>query len=183
MTIIEPAVDIQPFEDEISHLKVEGIVKNKVSNTMRIICGSIDFPLNIKKQRIAISRLGYNFAKEDTLKKIIIGFIMLIASASFLVHPNDILAQVTMCQCTPDMGINVSMVNCLTNSTSDTYNHSMVAEMRQNQTGEVAQEAMNGSSQTATQGMEAAMNETGEALSNATGGVMEGIKDLVNGSS
>jgi hypothetical protein len=42
---------------------------------------------------------------------------------------------------------------------------------------------MNGTSQTATQGMKDAMNETGEALSNVTGGVMEGIKDLVNGSS
>ena len=37
-------------------------------------------------------------------------------------------------KCNPDMGINVSMVNCLTNATSDTYNHSMVSEMRQNAT-------------------------------------------------
>ena len=59
----------------------------------------------------------------------------------------------------------------------------MVAEMRQNQTGEIAQEAMNGTSQTPTQGMKDALNETGEALSNVTGGVMEGIKDVVNGSS
>ena len=99
-----------------------------------------------------------------------------------MLYPNNIQAQVTVYKCTPDMGINVSMVNCLTNSTSDTYNNSMVAEMRQNQTGEVAQE-LNGTSQTATQGMEDAMGETGEAIFNATGGVMEGIKDLVNGSS
>jgi hypothetical protein len=37
-----------------------------------------------------------------------------------------------------------------------------------NQTGENAQ---------------GAVNETGEALSNATGGIFEGLKDLVNGSS
>jgi hypothetical protein len=100
-----------------------------------------------------------------------------------MLNPNIIQAQVTMYKCSPDMGTNVSMVNCLTNSTSDTYNNSMVAEMRQNQTEEMDQEAMNGTSQTATQGMKDAMNETGEALSNVTGGVMEGIKDLVNGSS
>ena len=129
MTIIEPTVHIQSFEDEIAPLELEGIVKSKVSNTMKKISGSIDFSLNIKKQRIGISRLGYKIVKGDIMKKIIIGFIMLIASASILVHPNDILAQVTMYKCTPDMGINVSMVNCLTNSTSDTYNHSMVAEI------------------------------------------------------
>jgi hypothetical protein len=100
-----------------------------------------------------------------------------------ILFQNTIQAQVTMYKCTPDMGINVSMVNCLTNSTSDTYNHSMVAEIRQNQTGAVDQETMNGTPQTATQGMEDAVNETSEALSNVTGGVMEGIKDLVNGSS
>jgi methyl-accepting chemotaxis protein len=73
-----------------------------------------------------------------------------------------------------------------------------------NQTGETAQSAMAGTSETAanaTEGMEASMNETGEAagnateglgvavnetgeaLSNVTGGIMEGIKDMVNGSS
>jgi formylmethanofuran dehydrogenase subunit E-like metal-binding protein len=87
---------------------------------------------------------------------------------------------VTMYKCTPDMGINVSMVNCLANDTADTYYTSMVAEMRQNQTREDAQDTING---TATQGLESAMNETGEALSNVTGDVVEGIKDLVNGSS
>ena len=122
--------------------------------------------------------------KIEIIKGCIIAFVLAITLSSVeMLYQNNIQAQVTMYKCTPDMGINVSMVNCLTNSTSDTYNNSMVAEMRQNQTGEIAQESMNGTSQTATQGMEAAMNETGEALSNATGGVMEGIKDLVNGSS
>ena len=97
-----------------------------------------------------------------------------------MLYQDTVQAQVTMYKCSPDMGVNVSMVNCLTNSTSDTYNTSMVSEIRQNQTGEIAQESMNG---TATQGMKDAMNETGEVLSNVTGGVMEGIKDLVNGSS
>ena len=122
--------------------------------------------------------------KIEIIKGCIIAFVLAITLSSVeMLYQNNIQAQVTMYKCTPDMGINVSMVNCLTNSTSDTYNNSMVAEMRQNQTGEIAQESMNGTTQTATQGMEAAMNETGEALSNATGGVMEGMKDLVNGSS
>ena len=122
--------------------------------------------------------------KIEIIKGCIIAFVLAITLSSMeMLYPNNIQAQVTMYKCTPDMGINVSMVNCLTNSTSDTYNNSMVAEMRQNQTGEIAQEAMNGTSQTATQGMKDALNETGEALSNVTGGVMEGIKDVVNGSS
>ena len=121
--------------------------------------------------------------KIEIIKGCIIAFVLAITLSSVeMLYQNNIQAQVTMYKCIPDMGINVSMVNCLTNSTSDTYNNSMVAEMRQNQTGEIAQESMNGTSQTATQGMEDAMNETGEALSNATGGVMEGMKDLVNGS-
>ncbi len=120
--------------------------------------------------------------KIEIIKGCIIAFVLAITLSSMeMLYPNNIQAQVTMYKCTPDMGINVSMVNCLTNSTSDTYNNSMVAEMRQNQTGQVAQDTMNGTRQTATQGMEVAMNETGEAVSNATGGVMEGIKDLVNG--
>jgi hypothetical protein len=122
--------------------------------------------------------------KIEIIKGCIIAFVLAITLSSMeMLYQNTIQAQVTMYKCTPDMGINVSMVNCLTNSTSDTYNNSMVAEMRQNQTGEIAQEAMNGTSQTATQGMKDALNETGEALSNVTGGVMEGIKDVVNGSS
>jgi len=123
-------------------------------------------------------------AKIEVTKGCIIAFVLAITFSSMdMLNPNIIQAQVTMYKCSPDMGTNVSMVNCLTNSTSDTYNNSMVAEMRQNQTEEMDQEAMNGTSQTATQGMKDAMNETGEALSNVTGGVMEGIKDLVNGSS
>ena len=47
---------------------------------------------------------------------------------------NPVQGQTMMYKCTPDMGINVSMVNCLNNSTSDTYNHSIVSEMRQNAT-------------------------------------------------
>ena len=100
-----------------------------------------------------------------------------------MLYQNSINAQVTMYKCTPDMGINVSMVNCLFNDTADTYYQSMVTEMRQNQSNEGAQDTINGTSQTATQGMEAAVNETGEALSNVTEGVVEGIKEFVNGSS
>ena len=66
-----------------------------------------------------------------------------------------------------------------------------------NQTGEKAQAAMNETGEAAgnvTKGLsgaangtgekaQAAMNETGEALSNVTGNVIEGIKDVFNGSS
>jgi hypothetical protein len=61
-------------------------------------------------------------------------FVFLTFSIIELSHQNPVEAQTTMYKCTPDMGINVSMVNCLTNSTSDTYNHSMISEMRQNAT-------------------------------------------------
>jgi hypothetical protein len=137
--------------------------------------------LNLKKR---LNRSKIVSVKIEIIKGCIIAFVLAITLSSMeMLYQNTIQAQVTMYKCTPDMGINVSMVNCLTNSTSDTYNNSMVAEMRQNQTGEIAQEGMNGTSQTATQGMKDALNETGEALSNVTGGVMEGIKDVVNGSS
>ena len=55
-----------------------------------------------------------------------------------------------------------------------------------NQTGENAQGAINETGEAAgnaTEGLGGAVNETGEALSNATGGIMEGLQDLVNGSS
>src|SRR6187401_744171 len=118
--------------------------------------------------------------KIEVTKGCIIAFVLAITFSSMeMLNPDNIQAQVTMYKCSPDMGINVSMVNCLTNSTSDTYNNSMVAEIRQNQSGEIAQETTNG---TATHEMEAAVNETGKALSNVTSGIMEGIKDLVNGS-
>jgi hypothetical protein len=137
--------------------------------------------LNLKE---GLNRSKIVSVKIEIIKGCIIAFVLAITLSSMqMLYQNTIQAQVTMYKCTPDMGVNVSMVNCLTNSTSDTYNNSMVAEMRQNQTGEIAQEAMNGTSQTATQGMKDALNETGEALSNVTGGVMEGIKDVVNGSS
>ena len=61
-------------------------------------------------------------------------FVFITFSIIELSHQNPVEAQTTMYKCTPDMGINVSMVNCLTNSTSDTYNHSMISEMRQNAT-------------------------------------------------
>ena len=61
-------------------------------------------------------------------------FVFLTFSIIEFSHQNPVEAQTTMYKCTPDMGINVSMVNCLTNSTSDTYNHSMISEMRQNAT-------------------------------------------------
>jgi hypothetical protein len=122
--------------------------------------------------------------KIEIIKGFIIAFVLAITLSSMeMLYQNPVQGQTVMYKCTPDMGINVSMVNCLTNTTSDRYNDSMVAELRQNQTGQVAQEEMDGTSQTATQGMKSAMNETGEVLSNATGGVMEGIKDFVNGSS
>jgi hypothetical protein len=132
------------------------------------------------KKRLDVSKIVS--VKKEIIKVCIIASVLAITlSCMEMLYPNNVQAQVTMYKCTPDMGINVSMVNCLTNSTSDTYNQSMVAEIRQNQTDRVAQET-NETSQTATQGMQAAMNETGEALSNVTGGVMEGIKNLVNGS-
>jgi hypothetical protein len=55
-----------------------------------------------------------------------------------------------------------------------------------NQSGEYAQGAMNETGEAAgnvTEGVGKAVNETGEALSNATGNVIEGIQDIVNGSS
>ncbi|HET6589963.1 MAG TPA: hypothetical protein VFG45_07365 [Candidatus Nitrosocosmicus sp.] len=55
-----------------------------------------------------------------------------------------------------------------------------------NQTGEGMQGAANETGEAAgnaTQGLGGAMNETGEALSNATQGAVEGLQDLVNGSS
>ena len=122
--------------------------------------------------------------KIEIIKGFIIAFVLAITLSSMeMLYQNPVQGQTVMYKCNHDMGINVSMVNCLTNTTSDRYNDSMVAELRQNQTGQVAQEEMDGTSQTATQGMKSAMNETGEVLSNATGGVMEGIKDFVNGSS
>jgi hypothetical protein len=123
--------------------------------------------------------------KIEIIKVCIIAFVLAITftSSMEILYQNNIQAQVTMYKCTPDMGINVSMVNCLANDTADTYYTSMVAEMRQNQTREDAQDTINGTNQTATQGLESAMNETGEALSNVTGDVVEGIEDLVNGSS
>ena len=73
-----------------------------------------------------------------------------------------------------------------------------------NQTGERAQGAMNETGEAAgnvteglsgaanetgeaagnvTEGLGGTLNQTGEALSNVTGGIMEGFKDIVNGSS
>ena len=55
-----------------------------------------------------------------------------------------------------------------------------------NETGEYAQGAVNETGEAAgnvTEGLGKAVNETGEALSNATGNVLEGIQDVVNGSS
>jgi hypothetical protein len=65
---------------------------------------------------------------------VILFFVSLTFNIIDLSYQNPVEGQTTMYKCTPDMGINVSMVNCLTNSTSDTYNHSMVSEMRQNNT-------------------------------------------------
>ena len=64
----------------------------------------------------------------------ILFFVYMTLSVIDLSSQNPVQGQTTMYKCTPDMGINVSMVNCLNNSTSDTYNHSMVSEMRQNAT-------------------------------------------------
>ena len=65
---------------------------------------------------------------------LVVFFIYITFNLIDLSYQNPIEAQTTMYKCSPDMGINVSMVNCLTNSTSDTYNHSMVSEVRQNAT-------------------------------------------------
>ena len=129
------------------------------------------------------NRLQIRFTKTAILKGCFITFVlaMTFSLTEMLYQNNSINAQTVMYKCNPDMGVNVSMVNCLFNDTSDTYYQSMVAEMRQNQTME-NQDTTNGTNQTATHGMESAVNETGEALSNVTGGVIEGIKDLVNGS-
>lgn len=123
--------------------------------------------------------------KIEIIKGCIIAFVLAVTFSSTMdiLYQNNIQAQVTMYKCSPDMGINVSMVNCLTNDTADTYYTSMVTEMRQNQTEKVAQDTLNGTNQTATQGLESAMNETGEALSNVTGDVVEGFNELINGSS
>ena len=55
-----------------------------------------------------------------------------------------------------------------------------------NQTGEYTQGAANETGEAAsnvTEGLGKAVNETGEALSNSNGNVLEGIQDIVNGSS
>lgn len=49
-------------------------------------------------------------------------------------NQNYVQAQTTMYSCDPNIGINISMVNCLTNDTADTYYHSFAAEKRQNET-------------------------------------------------
>ena len=88
--------------------------------------------LNLKKR---LNRSKIVSVKIEIIKGCIIAFVLAITLSSMeMLYQNTIQAQVTMYKCTPDMGINVSMVNCLTNSTSDTYNHSMVSEMRQNNT-------------------------------------------------
>jgi hypothetical protein len=63
------------------------------------------------------------------------------AAAIILVLPilvfsnqNYVQAQTTMYNCDPNIGINISMVNCLTNDTADTYYHSFAAEKRLNET-------------------------------------------------
>ena len=62
-------------------------------------------------------------AKIEIIKGCIIAFVLAITlSGMEMLYQNNIQAQVTMYKCSPDMGTNVSMVNCLTNSTSDTYN-------------------------------------------------------------
>ena len=121
--------------------------------------------------------------KSEIMEGLAVALVLAITLSSMeAISQNDIQAQTTMYKCTPDMGVNVSMVNCLTNDTADTYYESMVTEMRQNHTREGSQYMLNGTTQTATQGMETAMNETAEALSNVTGGIMEGFKNVVNGS-
>ena len=85
------------------------------------------------KKRLDVSKIVS--VKKEIIKVCIIAFVLAVTlSCMGMLYPNNVQAQVTMYKCTPDMGINVSMVNCLTNTTSDTYNHSMVSEMRQNST-------------------------------------------------
>ena len=83
------------------------------------------------KKRLDVSKIVP--VKKEIIKMGIIVFVLAVTlSCIEMLYPNNVQAQVTMYKCTPDMGINVSMVNCLTNTTSDTYNHSIVSEMRQN---------------------------------------------------
>jgi hypothetical protein len=67
-----------------------------------------------------------------------VSLILFVVSVTFNLfdfsYQNPVQGQTVMYKCTPDMGINVSMVNCLTNTTSDRYNESMVTELRQNAT-------------------------------------------------
>ncbi len=131
-----------------------------------------------------LNLIKINSVKIEFIKGFVTVFVLTTTFSSMeILYQNTIHGQVTMYKCTPDIGINVSMVNCLFNDTADTYYKSMVAEMRQNQTERGAGDAINGTNQTATQGMVDAMNETGQALSNVTEGLIEGINDIVNGSS
>ena len=81
------------------------------------------------------SRHKIEFTNPQILKvSLILFFVSVTLNVIDFSYQNPVEGQTTMYKCTPDMGINVSMVNCLTNTTSDTYNHSIVSEMRQNTT-------------------------------------------------
>jgi hypothetical protein len=60
--------------------------------------------------------------------------IVLVLNILMLSNQNYVRAQTTMYNCDPNIGVNISMVNCLTNDTADTYYHSFAAEKRLNET-------------------------------------------------
>jgi hypothetical protein len=85
------------------------------------------------KNQEYISHPKIEFTIPQILKvSLILFFVSITLNVIDFSYQNPVEGQTTMYKCTPDMGINVSMVNCLTNTTSDTYNHSIVSEMRQN---------------------------------------------------
>lgn len=61
------------------------------------------------------------------LKGLGIVFLIFITYAVGFTNSENALSQTTMYRCDPNIGVNVSDVNCLTNETADTYNDSMVA--------------------------------------------------------
>ena len=75
------------------------------------------------------------FTNPQILKiSLILFFVSVTLNVIDFSYQNPVEGQTKMYKCNPDMGVNVSMVNCFTNTTSDTYNHSIVSEMRQNTT-------------------------------------------------
>ena len=62
--------------------------------------------------------------------------IILVLNILVFSNQNNVQAQTTFYNCDPNIGVNVSMVNCFTNDSADTYYHSFAAEKNQNETFE-----------------------------------------------